>query len=394
MNNYYSPPEAPRTYQGIVPPGEILKEELAKREWSQQELADILGRPPRLISEVIGGKRAITPETAIGLSAALGSSPEYWMALESSYQLSKLRREPEGVKRKAALYDRFPIRELVRKGWVEWSENYSEFEARVLSFFNIGNPLEEPSLPHAAKKTNAWEAATMEQKAWLFRVLALARSKPPQPYSSKKLLAAIESMKSLRREPEGAAKVAGILASSGVILVFVEPIANSKIDGACMWLGDVPIVGMTLRYDRIDNFWFVLRHELEHVLKGEGKESFILDVSVGEDDGTLPKSEVAANAAAAEFCAPQAALADFINRFAPYFSEERVLLFARTVSVHPGLVVGQLQRKLNRHDFLRKYQVKIRHCVLNTTITDGWGFQTHVIDVPARSRSNGNSHSD
>lgn len=386
MNNYYSPAEDARAVPGSVPPGEILKEELAKRHWSQQELADILGRPPRLISEVIGGKRAITPETAIGLSAALGNSPEYWMALESSYQLSKLRREPEGVKRKAALYDRFPIRELVRKGWIEWSENYSELEERILSFFNIASPTDEPSLPHAAKKTNAWESASMEQKAWLFRVLALARSKPAQPYSPKKLLSAIESMKSLRTEPEGSAKVAGMLASCGVMLVLVEPIANSKIDGACLWLGDVPVVGMTLRYDRIDNFWFVLRHELEHVLKNEGKEDVILDVSVGEDDGTLPKSEIAANSAAAEFCAPQAALKDFINRFAPYFSEERVLLFSRTISVHPGLVVGQLQRKLNRHDFLRKYQVKIRHCVLNTTITDGWGFQTQVIDVPKRLR--------
>lgn len=158
-------------------------------------------------------------------------------------------------------------------------------------------------------------------------------------------------------------------------MVFVEPISNSKIDGACMWLGDVPVVGMTLRYDRIDNFWFVLRHELEHVLKGDGKEGFILDVSVGEDDGSLPKSEVVANEAAAEFCTPQPELAQFIARFSPYFSEERVLAFSRTINVHPGLVVGQLQRKLNRHDFLRKYQVKIRHCVLSTALTDGWGLQ-------------------
>lgn len=383
MNNYYSPSEQGRTPQGIVPPGEILKEELAKREWSQQELADILGRPPRLISELIGGKRAITPETAVGLSAAFGSSPEYWMALESSYQLSKIRRSPEGVVRKAALYDKFPIRELVRKGWIEWSDNYSELEARVLSFFHIGSPMDEPSLPHAAKKTNAWDAATMEQKAWLFRVLALARSKQAQSFSAKKLQAAIESMKDLRREPEAAAKVSQVLESCGVIVVFVEPIASSKIDGACMWLGDTPVIGMTLRYDRIDNFWFVLRHELEHVLKGEGKEGFILDLSVGEDDGTLPKSEVGANAAAADFCTPQSELNAFIGRFAPYFSEERVLSFSRTVGVHPGLVVGQLQRKLNRHDFLRKYQVKIRHCLLNTAITDGWGFQYHVIEAPS-----------
>lgn len=377
--NYYTPASEARTPAQICPPGEILKEELAARKWSQQELADILGRPARLISELIGGKRAITPETAIGLSAALDNSPEYWMALESSYQLSKLRRAPESVKRKASLYDRFPVRELVRKGWVEWSEDYSELESRILRFFSIKDPSEVPTLPHAAKKTHSSQAPTMEQKAWLFRVLSLAKTKSVPAYSVKKLQTTLESMKQLRLEPNSASRVAQLLESCGVLLVFVEPITNSKIDGACMWLGDVPVIGMTLRYDRIDNFWFVLRHELEHVLKNEGKEGFILDVSVGEDDGSLPKSEVVANAAAADFCTPQALLNEFISKFAPYFSEERVLTFSRTIQVHPGLVVGQLQRKLSRHDFLRKYQVKIRHCVLSTTITDGWGFHAAAL---------------
>lgn len=379
MNNYYIPAEEARTPAEVLPPGEILKEELVARDWSQQVLADILGRPPRLISELIGGKRAVTPETAIGLSAAFGTSPDYWMALESSYQLSKLRRSPEGIKRKAGLYDKFPVRELVRKGWVEWSDDYLELERRILRFFGgIKDPSEDPVVPHAAKKTHSSKAPTIEQKAWLFRVLSLAKTKSVPAFSSKKLQTTLESIKQFRLEPESASKVAQLLESCGVILVFVEPISSSKIDGACMWIDDVPVVGMTLRYDRIDNFWFVLRHELEHVLKGDGKEGLILDVSVGEDDGSLPKSEVGANEAAAEFCTPQAELAQFISKFSPYFSEERVLAFSRSVSVHPGLVVGQLQRKLNRHDFLRKYQEKIRHCVLSTAVTDGWGIQAVV----------------
>jgi HTH-type transcriptional regulator/antitoxin HigA len=375
MNKYYSPNEETRTPAEVSPPGEFLKEQLERRDWSQQDLAEILGRPPRLISELIGGKRAITPETAIGLSAAFSTSPEYWMALESSYQLSKLRRSPEIIKRKATLYDRFPVRDLIRKGWIEASENYAELESRVLQFFGINDPSEDPILPHAARKTHSSAAPTIEQKAWLFRVHSLAKTKTVSQFSLKKLQSTLETMKQLRFEPESTSKVAQLLESCGVILVFVEPISNSKIDGACMWLGDVPVVGMTLRYDRIDNFWFVLRHELEHVLKGDGKEGFVLDVSVGDDDGSLPRSEVVANEAAADFCAPQAELSQFISRFAPYFSEERVLAFSRSVNVHPGLVVGQLQRKLNRHDFLRKYQVKIRHCVLSTALTDGWGLQ-------------------
>ncbi|KAI1694314.1 hypothetical protein Ddc_22202 [Ditylenchus destructor] len=53
---------------------------------------------------------------------------------------------------------------------------------------------------------------------------------------------------------------------------FVEALSGSKIDGACFWLdAHKPVIGMTLRFDRIDNFWFVLRHEIEHVLREDGR---------------------------------------------------------------------------------------------------------------------------
>jgi HTH-type transcriptional regulator/antitoxin HigA len=66
-------------------------------------------------------------------------------------------------------------------------------------------------------------------------------------------------------------------------------------------------------------------------------------------------------------------LEDFIARVQPYFSEEKILRFAQRIKVHPGLVVGQLQRKLGRHDFLRKHQVKVRAFVLPSADADGWG---------------------
>ena len=69
------------------PPGEFLQEELESRGWSQTELAEIMGRPVRLINEIIAGKRAITPETAVQLGDSLGTGAEVWLNLESQYQL-------------------------------------------------------------------------------------------------------------------------------------------------------------------------------------------------------------------------------------------------------------------------------------------------------------------
>jgi HTH-type transcriptional regulator/antitoxin HigA len=60
-------------------------------------------------------------------------------------------------------------------------------------------------------------------------------------------------------------------------------------------------------------------------------------------------------------------------RVSPFFKEERVLLFAQRLNVHPGIVVGQLQRRLGRYDLFRKHQVKVRQFITSSALTDGWG---------------------
>ncbi len=360
----------------VFPPGEFLREELDARDWSQQELADILDRPPRLISELIAGKRAITPETATGLGEAFGTSPDYWMNLESQFQLSKVAVPNQKVARKARLYTRFPVREMLRRGWVRASESVEVLEQQFCEFFDIPEIEVAPRLSHNAKKTHASIDATPLQLAWLFRVRAIAAQQVVPAYSKAKLLTAIEKLRALVLAPEEVRNVSRILAEAGVRLAFVESLSGSKLDGACFWLDDSrPVIGLTLRFDRIDNFWFVLRHEIEHVLQEDGKaeSQAVIDTDVGVSKDELPECERRANAAGADFCVSTTELDDFIIRVQPYFSEEKVLRFAQRIRVHPGLVVGQLQRRLDRHDFLRKHQVKVRAFVLPSADVDGWG---------------------
>ena len=360
----------------VFPPGEFLREELEARSWSQQELADILDRPPRLISELIAGKRAITPETAKGLGEAFGTSPDYWMNLESQYQLSKVTTPNDHVARKARLYTQFPVREMLRRGWVRATESIEVLEQRFCEFFDISDVSATPELSHAAKKTQFLADTTPLQLAWLFRVRAIARQQVVPAYSKEKLLSAVEQLRKLVLAPEEVRHVPRILAEAGVRLVCVESLAGSKMDGACFWLdGSKPVIGMTLRFDRIDNFWFVLRHEIEHVLREDGKAESrpVIDTDLGDSREHLPECERIANAAGADFCVSTSDLDDFIARVQPYFSEERVVRFAQRISVHPGLVVGQLQRRLDRHDFLRKHQVKVRAFLLPSADVDGWG---------------------
>ncbi len=71
-----------------VRPGIILQREIEARGWTQNDLADMIGRPQQTISEIVRGTEQITPETALELSEAFGTSPEFWMNLETNYRLS------------------------------------------------------------------------------------------------------------------------------------------------------------------------------------------------------------------------------------------------------------------------------------------------------------------
>ena len=199
------------------------------------------------------------------------------------------------------------------------------------------------------------------------------------PYSEEKLRGSLDRLMALRTDPQETRHVPRLLAECGVRFVIVEPMKASKIDGVCFWVTkDQPAIGMSLRIDRIDNFWFVLRYEVEHLLRGDGKDAAIVDSQLcdaSESEVDRTPEEDAANTAAAEFCTPQGELSDFLDRVGPAIPEERVVLFADRIGVHPGLVVGQLHNRFQRYHFLRKYLSRVRDIVVPNAMTDGYGRQ-------------------
>lgn len=360
----------------VFPPGEFLREELEARGWTQVELAEIMGRPPRLINEIIAGKKSITPETAIQLGEALGTGAEIWINLEGQYQLSKVRSADNLISRRARLYEKFPVRDMIKRGWIQASESIDVLEQQFVRFFGISSIDESPVLCHAAKKTHHESATSIQQVAWLCKARAVASSYMVKKYKKEELLSALPKLQSLLSAPEEIRHVGKILAECGVRLVYVEPLPGSKIDGACFWLSSSqPVIAMSLRFDRIDNYWFVLRHEIEHVLKEHGKASgFIIDDDVDAlSNGRICEEELIANSASVEFCVSQAELNSFIARVSPMFSDERVQLFARRIGVHPGLVAGQLRKRLNCYNRWSHFLAKIRHIAVGSSPTDGWG---------------------
>jgi len=367
----------------VFHPGEYLRDELELRGWSQTEFAEIINRPLRLVNEIIQGKRGISPETAKELGAALGTSAELWMNLNTAYHLWKSDPVSPNIERRALMRSRYPVRDMMLRNWLTPSEDTDVIEGQLLRFFEVSSIKETPALASAAMARRTDEGSVSlnpRQIAWLYRVKQIAESVQIKNFSKPSLKKSISLLKSIREMPEEIHSIPSILEETGVRFVIVEPLPSSKIDGVCFWIDNSPAIGLSLRYDRIDNFWFVLRHELEHVLNGDGKDSAIIDSEImkGQGDESLPPEERAANAAAAEFCVPETELNDFMARKGPIFSRKQVLLFAKRLQVHPGLVVGQLQWRLQRFDLFRNMLVPIRGIITASAATDGYGSVMHI----------------
>jgi len=374
-----------RTPAEVFPPGDFVREELDARGWTQSDLAEILGRPVKTIGQVISGRKAVTPETAKGLAAAFGTSAELWMNLEAAYRLHRSIKDSDpddSVSRRARLFTKAPVKEMVKRHWIEPSDNVNVLEKRVCDFFGIRSVDQEPQFwEHAAKKSTSYGAVAPAQLAWLFRARQLARLTRAKPFSVSSLKNLLEQLKLLLRSAEDARQAPNLLSEHGIRLVVLEPLPRTRIDGACFWLDKrSPAIALSLRYDRVDSFWHTLMHEIGHVsnLDGLGKAEGSLDIDlVGEKavpPAELPERERKASGFATDFLVHRDDLEDFIARTRPLYSKNRIRGFAGRIHVHPGIVVGQLQfRKEIDWSHSRDMLARVRDTVTNSTLTDGWG---------------------
>ena len=364
-------------------PGQLIQTLLAARGWTQQTLATILDISPTALNMIITGKRTVSAEMAILLADVFDIDAEVFLELQKRYELAQARivaRPDPARATRAHLFGGLPVSEMITRGWLD-ADNIRDLpmiESALAKFFGAPSVNDIEILPHVTKKTLACTEVTPPQLAWIYRVKEIANEMVIPKYSPSGARNAISLLRNLLFAAQEARKVPRILTECGIRFVIVETLSSAKIDGVCFWLNGVsPVIGMSLRFDRIDNFWFVLRHELEHVLQQHGRLAMMVDAELeGERIGIGPniaEEERIANEAAANFCVPQKRMNSFIARKAPFFNQRDILGLARTLQIHPGLIAGQLQHQTGRYDRFRQHLVKIRHIVAPGAMVDGWG---------------------
>jgi len=360
-----------------IPPGEHLRDEIEERGWTQSDLARILGRPVKVVNEILNGKRAITIETAKELSRALGTSAELWINLESAYRLATSTSVcgDDPIARRAKLFDKAPVSEMIRRGWIKDSQDVGGMERELQRFFGLDSVDTPVSAPRTAARTGLVPTTDFNssQTAWLHRVVQLSRGVSVQPFDIGRFRQGMGLLRTLAGFTDQVRQVPRALADLGIAIVIVEHLKGTRIDGACVWLReDKPVIALSLRFDRIDWFWHTLMHEVMHV---ENEDHLSLDEAV--EDGfsaTTPAFEKRADEAAANYLIPTHEMENFILRAGPLYSREKIVGFASRVGVHPGIVVGQLHHRGElEYSFHRKLLEKVRPIAVRSTLTDGWG---------------------
>lgn len=325
------------------PPGDYLREELAERGWAEGEFAEIIGRPVQAVSEILNGKKDITPETAVAIGAALGTSAELWVNLQAAYRLHQARSKGatkvRPVERRARLRQLVPVRELQKRKWLPDTNDLDVLEEAVLDLLGMPNVEDEPRLAAAARRRNPGAAFTPEQTAWIARVQRLGARKETAAYDDGALAGLAARLVRQLEGPHELRKLEGWLAECGVALVIELPLRNSKIDGMASLVGGKPVIGLSTRGDRMDGFVFTLLHEIAHLTLDHLHDD---DVTIDEelDPNGGSERERAANRAAAEWIFPDPPV------LPPGTITQKVLVeVARAHQVHVSFLIGRLQNQ-------------------------------------------------
>jgi len=338
-----------------LPPGESILDLVQERGWTQAELSKRLGYTEKHMSQLINGKVTLTVDAAQRLERVLGSSIDFWLALEANYHKHKSRLE--AAQRHAAWVpwlDQLPLKDLMRcKAIPEQrldSKNKPSLVEACLRFFGVATPEEwrmhYGNMQGAFRRSRAERSDVGAISAWLRLGEKQAETFDWHHYDKDRFEEALGRIRCLTSESPDVfgPQMRKLLHEAGVLFILVPAISRAHVSGVARWLNLTrPMIQLSLYGKTNDKFWFSFFHEAAHILlhsknKKEKKSIFLEDISatgVEIDDGC----EREANEWAGNHLIPF----NYSQELANLKTKDAVIDFAGRVGIHCGIVVGRLQ---------------------------------------------------
>ncbi|RQV95359.1 ImmA/IrrE family metallo-endopeptidase [bacterium] len=330
----------------VSPPGETLLEILRERGMSQAELAERTGRPKKTINEIIKGKAALTPETAIQLERVLGTPSSFWNNREQNFREWLARQdERKSLAEYIPWMKKFPLRAMIKMGWITESDDTISQLEELLRYLAVASPIQWHTMLQGTqwRQSATFAADPAAVTVWLRQGQIQAGRISCAPYDETRFREALHQIRELTTQtPQSFIKqMTGLCAQAGVAVVFVPEIPGTRTCGATRWLtSNKALIMLSLRYKTDDHLWFTFFHEAAHILLHGKREVFLEDADEVSEDVYI--KEVEADRFAAEFLIPS----EEIERFLPggeHYSHEDIVEFARHLGIAPGIVVGRMQ---------------------------------------------------
>jgi HTH-type transcriptional regulator/antitoxin HigA len=333
---------------------EAIQFRMEQGELSPRDLVPMIGSRAK-VSEVLSGKRPLTMQMARALHANLGIPADVLLQQQGGELPSAL----EGIE-----WHRFPLAEMAKRGWIEKRRNLvSHAEELVRDLIRRAGG--EHVLPAALYRKNDHARLNAKTdpyslKAWCWEVLARANGrKLPSGYKPGTVdLAFLRRVAALSWSEEGPKLAEEFLAKHGIHLVHVAHLPRTHLDGAALQLSDgTPVIGLTLRYDRLDNFWFCLLHELAHVgrhMNNMRSEAFVDDLSLR---GVRGVHRDVREDEADEWAENGLIPSDVWNtsRVKGDPSPLAVVELAQRLGIHPAIIAGRIRHETRNYRLLSHF---------------------------------------
>lgn len=336
-------------------PGTLIFDEIKFRRINQKDLATQMGIQPTLLNEIIKGKRALTADIAILLEKILEIPADYWMRLQSQYEIDLARIKEKNVTKLANLEAWKIIEEYVPTGYFK-KQGYLHGDLntdikKVKDIYDIDSIdclVQKAAQQHVELHRKSEKLIVDDKNILAWNMLAKYESKNQQvnSFNFDNIPSLIKELQAIFYEnSDTVEKVKSKLNQYGIKFVLVAKIEKAPIDGYTFWSDDNPAIAMTIRHKRIDNFAFTILHELGHIdlhlRKDKSKQFFDLN---GKKEN-LEFIEKEADLYAQQKLIDPKQWESIISL--PDLTDYSINLKSKEYKINPAIILGRISHEVN-----------------------------------------------
>jgi len=345
-------------------PIEALRFRMEQMSLTPRDLVPLIGSRSK-VSEILSRKRPLTLSMVRALHKGLGMPAKALLREQSLFEPAEEETE----------WDRFPVREMISRGWIRARSVDASRRARDLMqrfLAPLGSNWASSVLykqSHYIRSARPMDPYALA--AWNARVCIRAREARPSVRFDRGVLTLefMHELAHLSTLNDGPRHAREYLEKVGISVIIEPHLPETYIDGAALLIdSDYPVIGLTLRHDRLDNFWFVLMHELVHVARHLSPELMGIYDDLDVEDTANPKEREA------DELAGEALIPEREWRKSPAMNlrtADAVEHLASRLRIHPAIVAGRIRHHYKSYRVLNRLvgQGQVRRLFPETVVS-------------------------